>query len=133
MGKEISSFKDIIEAAQALPDPNAGQGHDVSSPFERPLPGSHRVKSIPDGGQVAPNFDYQAHVAFYSIPKQADEYEETLNLILNGEAILRYEEKTFSKEGDFLVTVCYLTAKKKAPGEKKANDDDDEETPIRRS
>lgn len=131
MGKEQPSFAELIEAAQSIPDPNAGKGRDVSSPFERALPNSHRVKTLPEG-QIAPNLDYQAHVEFYSIPKQADEYAETLNLILRGEGILRYEDRTFSKEGDFLVAICYLTFKKKSPDKKSGDDDDeDEEVTIR--
>lgn len=58
---------------------------------------------------AAPAMDYEAHCDVFCLPPDKDGYEEVLNLCLRGEAILRWERDSFSKEGDFMVAVCYLT------------------------
>ena len=108
-------FADLIEQAQRSPVPNKRLAPgDLSSPFPMPLPADHRLVNnvdLPDKTPGVPQYDFEPHVEFFCIPKDARLYEEAMSRILNGKAVLRYEEKTFTKEGDFLIAICYLTYK----------------------
>lgn len=128
MGKTDAppSFANLIEEAQKTPA-GGGLGIDVSSPFALPIPDDHQVVNLDneDPAKVPgiPKYNYEAHVKFYQLPSDTQEYENTLNEILNGNAILRFEDRHFTKEGDCVVIINYLTYK--PPPEEK--DDDDEE------
>ncbi len=80
-----------------------------------------------------PDFDYDAHCDVFDLPADKEGYQDVLNTILRGEAILRYEERTFTKEGDFLVAVCYLTPREapRPPQDQDAGDAEREARPRR--
>lgn len=109
MKAEVNTFADLIKQIQ-----NDGkfEGDDVSSPFGTPLPKDHKVINM-DAEKLSKepdvDLDYTPHFAFFNLPHDTDDYENTLKLLTNKRNILRYEERTFSKEGDFLVAVCYLS------------------------
>lgn len=113
-----ASFADIIKEAQDAAT-RAGLGSaDISNPFQRPLPPGHEVVNLPGKAAkpVGPVLEYKAHVEVLNLSESADRYEDVLDQILRGEAVLRSEDKTFTKEGDFVVVITYLvplTAKKK--------------------
>lgn len=137
------SFAEIIEQAQKTPV-NAGPlGTDVSSPFPLPLPDDHRVvdmdKDDPAKAPGVPVYDYTAHVKCFNLPQDIEKYETVLNEILNGHAILRFEDRHFTKEGDCVVVVNYLTytpkpkvKKDKNPGEDDEDGEDGEDEDDRR-
>jgi len=63
------------------------------------------------------------------MPTDRGEYEDVLNEVIRGEAVLRYEEKTFTKDGDFIVAICWMTPRVRAapaPGQ----DAGDAEAPV---
>lgn len=99
MAGEIPNFAEMIEKAQTVHT-------DVASPF--PAPGAGRVAFQPGRVPGAPEFDLEAKVSVFTLPTDSGEYEDVLNMTLRGEAIIRYEEKTFTKEGDFIVALCYM-------------------------
>lgn len=118
MPSEIPSFAEILEKAQAV-------STDVAGPFV--APGAGRVAFQPGRVQGAPEFDFEARVAVYTLPTDSGEYEEVLNMSLRGAAVIRYEEKTFTKEGDFIVALCYLVPRAPAAAPAPAGDAGDRE------
>jgi hypothetical protein len=113
MGKNDvpASFADLIESAQKEPPVRqVMRGTELSSPFGMSVPPEHRVVED-DPRQIAgvPEFDYQAHVAHLVMPNDAAKYEAILNDTLAGKCILRKEDANFTKEGDYIVVVIYLT------------------------
>ena len=50
----------------------------------------------------------------YSVPEERDdsgEYERILNLMLSGEAVRSWEERTVLKDGTVIIALCYLVKK----------------------
>lgn len=91
---------------------------DVGGLFMPDKPG--RITFEGDPRKMGPDLEHDAHVAVFSLPTDRGEYEDVLNVILRGEGSLRYEEKTFNKDGDFMVAVCWITPRVRAqaaPGE----------------
>lgn len=113
MPNDTPDFASLIERAQTV------SSSDVASPF--PPPGAGRVAFQPGKVPGAPEFDYDAQVAVFNLPADAEAYEDVLNKSLRGEAIIRYEDRTFTKEGDFLVAICYLVPR--APAARPAEGD----------
>jgi hypothetical protein len=112
MGKNDAppSFADLIENAQKAPERRVMRGAELSSPFGSPLPPEHRV--VDDDPRLiagVPEFDYQAHVAHLVLPTDAVKYESILNDALSGKCIIRKEDSNFTKEGDYIVIVIYMT------------------------
>jgi len=108
------SFADLIEDAQRTPGA-PGRGHDLTSPFGARQPADHRVVELGgDGDRVpgAPAFEYSAHVNRFVIPGDEAAYQDVLNSILQAKAILRYEDRSITKEGDCIVIICFLTLKR---------------------
>lgn len=99
------SFTELIEKAQAV-------SGDVASPF--PTPGAGRVAFQPGRVPGAAEFDFEAKVGVFTLPTDSGEYEDILNMSLRGEAIIRYEDRTFTKEGDFIVALCYMVPRARA-------------------
>ncbi len=93
------NFAELIEKAQSV-------STDVAGPFDGN--NAARVGFQPGRAPGVPAFAYEAKVAVLALPADSAEYEEILNMQLQGEAIPRYEEKTFTKDGDFMVAICYL-------------------------
>lgn len=98
------NFSELIERAQNVTT-------DIASPF--PMPGTGRTAFQPGRAPGVPDLDYQAHVCVFNLPNDSDGYEEVLNQCLRGEAIIRFEEKTFDKDGNFLVALCYMTPRER--------------------
>jgi hypothetical protein len=135
------TFAELIESAQKLPDPLAPTPTDLSSPFTFTPPAAqqtHRVVDTSKDPEKIPGiaeFDYDAHVEHFVIPLQKAEYERALGLILNGKAIPRYEDRTFTKEGDYVIALCYLTYKRNPEREAarvQREEDEEREEIIRR-
>ena len=102
---EETNFAQLIERAQQV-------GTDIASPFAN---GPGRVAFQPGHAPNVPDFDYDAKVSVFNLPSDSAEYEEVLNMLLHGEAIMRYEERTFDKEGNFLVAICYMVPRVRPP------------------
>jgi len=123
------SFAELIEQAQKATNIVT----DVSSPFPFPH-NNERVVNLDEEDPIKvpgmTKLDYEAHVKCLYLPKDIVEYQNTLNEILNAHAILRYEDRHFTKEGDCVVVVCYLTYKpvpKNKKDDNKENRDGNEE------
>ena len=123
------SFADLIEEAQRTPG-HPGRGADLTNPFASRQPPDHRVVDLGgDDGQVpgAAEYDYEAHVDHFVLPGDKSGYEGVLNQILKGKAVLRYEDRSITKEGDCIVVICYLTyqpsARREARLRREAEDD----------
>ncbi len=114
MGKSDAplSFADLIEEAQKTPESTRRAGKEVSSPFGMPLPADHAVIDGDDIDEAkipgVAEYDYDAKVCYFALPKDIPEYEAVLNQVLKAEAILRYEDRSFTKEGDCIIVMCYL-------------------------
>ena len=126
-GDKQQGFADAIEAAQRAPGVPPLSQADAASPFSVPLPTGHRVVDGDKEGRIPGAIVYKhytPHVKLFNAANEAERtsYEEVLAEILNGAAILRYEERHFTKEGDALVLICWLTYKAPEEGE----DDEDE-------
>lgn len=121
-----ASFADLIQEAQKAPERLGGRGSDLSSPFGVPLPPEHRVvDDDPQKISGVPEFDYEAHVAYMTLPNDAAKYEDILNGALSGKHIMRSEDKTFTKEGDCIVVAIYLTKKDRPRRAQRRRDEDD--------
>lgn len=104
------SFGELIENAQKAPERSVMRGAELSSPFGMPLPQEHRVvDDDPRSIAGVPEYDYRAHVKYMTLPTDAGDYEQILNDALAGKCIVRSEQTTFTKEGDCIVVVIYLT------------------------
>lgn len=44
----------------------------------------------------------------FCLPGKKDEYDELMNRAWAGEIDIRYEERTWSKESDLMIAVCYF-------------------------
>lgn len=101
MPESKDDFTDILERAQRVSKDIGGLFGDASS---------GRVAFEPRQRQRAGQVhDFEAHVDVFVIPTDQDAYEDILNQSLRGEAVIRWERDTFTKEGDFMVAVCWLT------------------------
>ena len=100
-GSESTDFGDVIEKAQR------GSPGDVASPF------AGREAFVPARGKPGVEYDFEAHIKVFAVPTDAADYEDVMNEILRGDAVLRYEEKTFTKDGDFLVAICWMTPRRR--------------------
>ena len=103
MAREQEDFTDILERAQRV-----RASGDLGSLYETTQPPG-RVAFEPRQDRLGPEADVDAHCEVFSLPPDRREYEDVLNKIARGEALLRYEDRTFTKEGDFMVAICYLT------------------------
>jgi hypothetical protein len=98
-------FTSIIERAQQVTG-------DISSMFGTPN-GPGRVAFEAPPNRAGPDSNYEAHCEVFALPGDCTAYENVMNRVLRGEAIMRYEDRTFSKEGDFLVALVYLTRRER--------------------
>jgi hypothetical protein len=107
-------FPDILESAQKLPDIETDP---VRSPFDRPLPRGDKYEDIKVvEGKRPPKYEFTAHIRRFVIGSQDDqsvEYEALINRALSGDVIVRFEERTFTKEGDVVMIVSWLEPIKK--------------------
>lgn len=103
MPQDSEDFADVIEKAQKI-----GNSKDLGSLFNVQN-GPGRVAFEPRGNRAGPDQDFEAHSEVFALPADRDAYEDVMNQVLRGEAIMRYEDRTFTKEGDFMVALVYLT------------------------
>jgi hypothetical protein len=101
MPQDSEDFADVIEKAQKV-------SNDLGSLFGAQN-GPGRVAFEQRGNRVGPEMDFEAHSEVFALPADKDGYEDVMNQVLRGEAVMRYEDRTFSKEGDFMVALVYLT------------------------
>lgn len=117
MAKETKGFAELIEDAQRAPTGAVSAPAEVTSPFAMPVPPDHRVVNEVDPGKVpgAVEYDYEAHseVLCLNQDEERARYAEILNDCLNAKAILRYEDRNWTKEGDAMVLICWMTRKPK--------------------
>ena len=111
MSDNDDDFASVIERAQRPPRSKADLPQEVNDLFERPTPRDHRVVREPVGDKItgAVEYDYKTHVDYFNIPDDKEKYEAVIDNILKAESILRYEDRTFTREGDCVVVICYLT------------------------
>lgn len=100
--QESQDFGDVIAKAQKVTP------GDVASPF------AGRDAFVPARDKPGAEYDFDSHIKVFAMPTDAADYEDVMNLILRGDAVMRYEEKTFTKDGDFLVAICWLTPRPRA-------------------
>lgn len=134
MANEIPSFAELIEKAQATPP---GKRLDVANPLQGRMANGDPVVNLDNmkSARIPGNseYDFEAHVEFLCFPGGDGEgekggekaYERILNMALKGEAIIRSEDKTFDKNGDFLVVIQYLTYKPKPKKRRSEGEDRD--------
>ena len=130
MPNDTLSFADIIEQAQRTPN-SGGKIQDLSSPFGGVLPPDHRVVANVEGkAPGVPEYDYKVEVHYFTLPSDKDQYEECLNRVARGEAIVRFEKDTFNKEGDFITVVCLMvptgSRKRKQAKERRLQQEEDD-------
>jgi len=107
------SFATLVENAQRTPKHGEVHVPDVSNPFSVPLPSDHRIVDTTNDGisdrRVV--YDYNHHTEVFCIPGDEAAYDAIQDKFMEGNAIPRYEERCFTKEGEFMVLVTYLTRK----------------------
>jgi len=126
MPQESEDFTDVIERAQRV-------SGDLSGMFGSPN-GPGRVAFEPRANRAAgPDLDFDAHCEVFALPADKEAYVDVLNQVLRGEAIIRYEDRTFSKEGDFMVAMVYMTPRVRVvpANNRDAGDAEPEERPRR--
>lgn len=101
MPKESEDFTDVIEKAQKV-------SNDLGSMFSAQN-GPGRIAFEPRGNRAGPEQDFEAHSEVFALPADRDAYEDVMNQVLRGEAVMRYEDRAWSKEGEFMVACVYLT------------------------
>lgn len=107
------TFTELLEQAQKLPEIDSDLSGSMS-PFANPLPpGDRVVNDLPDVEPVkAPKYPYRAHIKKFVIDSDEEanaEYEDIINEALRGEIIIRFEERTFTKEGDVIILMSWMT------------------------
>lgn len=108
MPNQSDDFADIIAKAQKV---TLG---DVGSPFTlADNAGRNAFVQNPRQVRGMPEHDYDAHIEIFDLPDDAPGYEAVMNQCLRGEALPRYEERVFTKEGTFKVAMCYLTPRER--------------------
>jgi hypothetical protein len=131
------TFADILESAQQLPEMDLLE---TLSPFSSPLPKGDKVvdsrKEVkPRSG---PKYPFNMHIKKFVIgggvgedddsSDQSAEYEDVINQALNGDYIIRFEERTITKDGLVIILLGWLTPIKgtkkvvSAPAEEESTD-----------
>jgi len=138
MGKNDSeSVADTVKRAQEFPDDTGlGASADVPQLFAQfPIPSGEKViDNVPEasGKNVAgvPRYNFRAHFKRFIMGQvevghdergrpefverdDSGQYEMLMNDILDGGAILRWEEKTTLRDGTMVIACSYLTPKPK--------------------
>lgn len=77
-----------------------------------------------------PQVSTRQKTEMFYCPKQLDEYDECCNRVFAGEITVRYEDRTFTKEGELLIVISYTINKApQRPAEISVSGD--EEPPVR--
>lgn len=113
------NFAELIEKAQSF-------GNDVAGPF---ADAAGRVAFQPGRAPGVPQYDYEAHAEVMYLPADKERYEEILNLLLRGEGIRMREDTTFTKDGDYVVAIVYMTPIRAAGAPAAVGEAGDQEPP----
>jgi hypothetical protein len=116
-GDASDDFTEVIRRAQKI-----GPG-DIVDPFKLP----ERNAMIPGQPSKIPgveSYDYESRADVFCLPADKADYCDVMDRILAGEALLRYEDRTFDKEGAFHVAIVYLIPKHRKTPVQARNDED---------
>lgn len=138
MGKaDTESIATTVKRASEIPnDTGLGANADVPQLFAQfPVPpGEKIIEEIPDpsrrGIQGIPKYNFRAHFQRFIIGQveigrdergtpefmerdDSAHYEQLMNDVLDGDAILRWEERTTLRDGTIVISASYLTPKPK--------------------
>jgi hypothetical protein len=116
-GDASDDFTEVIRRAQKI-----GPG-DVVDPFKLP----ERNAMIPGQASKIPgveSYDYESRAEVFCLPGDKGDYQDVMDRVLAGEALLRYEDRTFDKEGNFHVAIVYLIPKHRKTSQQTRNDED---------
>ncbi len=111
MGIDKESFPEILEEANRLPESNI---YEILSPFSNPLPKGEKLVSLEQDyveAKKAPKYNYKAHLRRYVISDdetQITAYEGIINQALSGDIIIRFEERSITKDGDVIILLSWL-------------------------
>lgn len=140
MGKsDAESIAATVKRASEIPDDTGlGANADVPQLFAQfPVPqGEPIIDNLADPSkkniQGVPKYNFLAHFKRFIMgqvevghdergrPEYVERddsvhYEQLMNDVLDGEAIMRWEERTTLRDGTIVISVSYLTPKKKKP------------------
>ena len=62
---------------------------------------------IPEAGRGS-NLKVRQTTEVFCLPRDREGYDALFNRLWSGEGTVRYEERTFTKEGEFMVVVCHF-------------------------
>jgi len=134
--KQAESFASIVNRAAEVPEDTGQGGASVELPRlfgNFPIPAGEEVvtdEKQPGAISGLPAYNFTAHFkrfimgqiqigftheggAEYAEQDDSAAYEALLNDVLEGKAIIRFEEKQTLKDGTFVISVCYFITKKK--------------------
>jgi len=140
-GSTTDSFADTISRASQLPEDMGGASLTLPETLftQFPIPENEQIVSnVPSpnargGLSSVPKYNFTAHFKRFvmgyvttgdgeslNIVEQDDtvEYENLLNEMLNGAALLRWEDRNTLKDGTQVIAVCYLRPKKQKDKDK---------------
>lgn len=137
-GSDTESIAAVVRRASEFPDDDGKGGARVTIPAlfpDFPIPkGEKVIDDEPAGGQErvqgVPAYNFRAHFERFVMGQQligrtaegafeyeekddSPKYEELMNRILDGDAILRWEERKTLNDGTMVISVSYFTPKPK--------------------
>jgi hypothetical protein len=138
MGKsDAESIATTVKRASEIPDDTGlGANADVPQLFAQfPIPQGEDVidnLAAPDGKNIRgiPRYNFRAHFKRFIMGQvevghdergrpefverdDSTHYEQLMNEVLDGDAIMRWEERTTLRDGTIVISVSYLTPKPK--------------------
>ncbi len=118
-GKE--TFTEILEAVSKRPEREEDLVELVSPWAGFPAGDKYEDTTNTVEPIKAPKFEYKAYLRKFFIGADDDaitDYENIINRALSGEVVVRFEERTITKEGDVIILMSWLEPiKKPAPKE----------------
>lgn len=94
MKESPGGFAEVMDAANQM------SRAPIAHPFGTPQQGvaTQRRQSLP----------VRQTTEVFCLPSKKDEYDTLMNRAWAGEINIRYEERTWSKESDLMIVVCYF-------------------------
>jgi len=137
-GNDTESIASVVRRASEFPDDTGKGGANVTIPSlfpEFPIPrGEKVIDNEPPAGQErvqgVPAYNFHAHFERFVMGQQligrsadgefqyeekddSPGYEALMNKILDGDALLRWEERKTLNDGTMVISVSYFTPKSK--------------------